>query len=151
MKWDVWMISGSFSDSLNYVVLNPNPTIHSLETLEVYVSLIILSQYFFFSVELTSNFAEKAEKGTCHWVLHWKQIIQQKSCEDEKQVHGCMHVRMALSVSGAVVSHCSSTQWGEVKQYVTNVLVTSFLNEQATVHGKHLQKHCMSVPGNAQF
>lgn len=37
-----------------------------------------------------------------------------------------------------------SVRW-EIRQYVTNVLVTSFLNEQATVHGKQLQKHCIWV------
>lgn len=37
-----------------------------------------------------------------------------------------------------------SVRW-EIRQYVTNVLVTSFLYEQATVHGKQLQKHCIWV------
>lgn len=37
-----------------------------------------------------------------------------------------------------------SVRW-EIRMYMTNVLVTSFLYEQATVHVKQLQKHCIWV------
>lgn len=97
----------------------------------------------FFSVELTSNFAEKAEKAHATECYIGNKSFNRRAVRMRSRY-------MSVCEDGtecvwAVVTHCSSTQWSEIKQYVTNVLVTSFLNEQATVHGKQPQKHCIWV------
>lgn len=88
MKWGVWMISGSLTPWIMLCSPQNHPPQFGNTGSSFFFNYFV-SMYFFI-VELTSNFAEKAEKGTCHWVLHWKHIIQQKSCEDDKQVHDCM-------------------------------------------------------------
>lgn len=98
---------------------------------------------FFFQCGIDIQFAEKAEKAHATECYIGNKSFNRRAvrmrsrymavCEDGTEcVWGSGHSLLLNSV-----------RWDQ--QYVTNVLVTSFLNEQATVHGKQLQKHCIWV------
>lgn len=152
MKWGVWMISGSFSDSLNYVVLNPNPTLHSLETLKVYFSSIILSQYIFS-------------------VWNWHPILQKK----QKKAHATecyignksFNIRVVRMRSRYMTVCMWLWHWACPGQWSVTALVLSEVRDQ-TVRDKCAGNNLslwtgyspwqaaaetlhMSVPGNDQF